>query len=353
MAKMETPCTTLARAGRSWLEVRSYTLDGLLTGLERLRDVMALQSRALPSRLWPRAAQSLSINCRVIAPTCTIADTNLTLQIPTVDTVHQFDGSGEAGGPRGCAPRARQLTPSTEDHMNETALGLVAVGKNFGVRKVLDGINLDLPAGAIIGLVGPACAGKTTLFSIVAGLLRADCGRISILGHVQHGMRRQVRQVGIQDARFIGDMPVRKHLIWYARIKGFGRTAAAAEADRVLDLVNLRRVALAPVSTLSRGTCKCMAVAQAFIGDPAIVLLDEPTAGLDSANAQTLQTLIREQRGRRLVLLSSRKLEEVSNLCDYVNMLNKGKLVDSGLMTNARASAPDSAPPSHEPHSPA
>lgn len=219
--------------------------------------------------------------------------------------------------------------------MSEPALGLEAVGKHFGIRKVLDGIDLDLPAGAVSGLVGPNGAGKTTLFSIIAGFLRADRGRLSIQGHIQVGTRRPAHQIGIlpQDARFLRQVPVREHLIWYARLQGFGKAAASTEADRVLDLVDLRKAARAPGSKLSHGMHKRMATAQAFIGDPAILLLDEPTAGLDPTNAHALRTLIREQRGQRLVLLSSHNLDEIADLCNHVNVLSQGRLVDSGGMS--------------------
>lgn len=210
-------------------------------------------------------------------------------------------------------------------------LQLSEVTKQYGALKALDGVELSLPATAVSGLVGPNGAGKTTLFSIIAGFIRQSSGTVTLRGELQRGTRRPLGLIGIlpQDARFQQQVPVIRHFVWYARLMGMDRDAAKAEALRVLEAVDLVEAAGRDGDQLSHGMHKRMAVAQALIGDPGILLLDEPTAGLDPASARGLRDLIRAQRGKRLVVVSSHNLEEIGDICDHVTVIDRGHVVDA------------------------
>jgi len=210
-------------------------------------------------------------------------------------------------------------------------LELAEVTKRYGALKALDGVDLSLPATAVSGLVGPNGAGKTTLFSIIAGFIRQSSGTVTLGGEMQPGTRRPLGLIGIlpQDARFQQQISVMRHFIWYARLMGMEAEAARAEARRVLEAVDLVEAAGRDGDQLSHGMHKRMAVAQALIGDPAILLLDEPTAGLDPASARGLRDLIRAQRGKRLVVVSSHNLEEIGDICDHVTVIDRGRIVDA------------------------
>ena len=154
------------------------------------------------------------------------------------------------------------------------------LGRDFGGTRALDSIDLTLEAGAPIGLVGPNGAGKTTFFSVLCGFLRPTRGTVEVLGRPP--LHRDLHgRVAIlpQDAAFVKGVPVQSQLAMLAELQGFSAAAARAEAARVLQLVLLADAAKKTPETLSHGMLKRIAIAQAFLGAPELVLLDEPTAG--------------------------------------------------------------------------
>ena len=168
------------------------------------------------------------------------------------------------------------------------------LSKHFGPVRALDGIDLSIDQVKPTGLVGPNGAGKTTLFSVLCGFLNPTSGRVRIAGHpplakALHG------QIAIlpQDAALSPAVPIAKQLEFMAQLQGFDRRGARAETARTLELVNLSDVAMRPPEALSHGMRKRAAIAQAFIGEPDLVLLDEPTAGLDPNTAAPIRELIR------------------------------------------------------------
>ena len=227
--------------------------------------------------------------------------------------------------------------------------------KHFGSIRALDGIDLIIESGKPTGLVGPNGAGKTTLFSVMCGFLNPTAGEVRIAGHLPlaealHG------QIAIlpQDAAFSPAVPIAKQLEFMAQLQGFDRRAARAETARTLDLVNLSDAALRPPEALSHGMRKRAAIAQAFIGEPDLVLLDEPTAGLDPNTAAPIRELIRTMAHERKFVISSHNLSDIEDLCADVVILKKGKvtrhtLIDelvartSALTITLENPAPDSA----------
>ena len=215
--------------------------------------------------------------------------------------------------------------------MSENRLELRGVTKHYGPVRALDAVDLALPGAVVSGLVGPNGAGKTTLFSIIAGFVRPSSGSVYMDGVEQHGNVRPDNRIGIlpQDARFQQQISIRRQFVWYGRLAGLPTDEAEAEARRVLEAVDLLDAAGRAGDQLSHGMHKRMAIAQALIGDPPILLLDEPTSGLDPKSARRVRDLIREQRGRRLVLVSSHNLEEIGDICDHVTVIDRGRIVDA------------------------
>ena len=226
-----------------------------------------------------------------------------------------------------------------------------ALVKRYGRTRALDGLHLVLEAGAPIALVGPNGAGKTTLLSLLAGFARADGGDVEVLGE-RPGSAALAGRLGAlpQDALFDPRLGIGRQLRLLASLQGFGRAAARAEAGRVLDVVGLGDVAGRRPTALSHGMRKRVALAQALIGEPALVLLDEPTAGIDPENARAIRELIGSRAGRTTFLVSSHNLDELERMCGSVVQLERGSLVRheslvgaSGRPETAAASPGDGA----------
>lgn len=204
------------------------------------------------------------------------------------------------------------------------------LSKKFGRHTVLQQLNFELQHGDIAALIGPNGAGKTTLFSILCGYLRANSGQVELLGQPA-GSRALFGLVSAlpQDAQFDPGFSIGNQLQFYARLQGFSAKAAVAESNRVLALVDLADVAKYKAAALSHGMRKRAAIAQAFIGAPKLLLLDEPTAGLDPANALAIRNLISKMSGEISFLISSHNIFEQEQLCNKVLYLDKGLLHSS------------------------
>lgn len=201
------------------------------------------------------------------------------------------------------------------------------LSRHYGSKHALSDINLSLNAGEPIALVGPNGAGKTTLFSLLLGYIRPSSGRIEILGHPP-GHRALKHKIGAlpQDAQLDPDFSLGQQLSLFAELRGMSAKAAKAEAKRVLDLVQLEDSFKQKPTELSHGMSKRVAIAQALIGQPELVLLDEPTAGIDPANARIIRELIAEQSAHTTFMVSSHNLDELERLCDQVVFLENGTL---------------------------
>jgi ABC-2 type transport system ATP-binding protein len=203
------------------------------------------------------------------------------------------------------------------------------LGRDFNRKRALDSIDLVLEAGAPIGLVGPNGAGKTTFFSVLCGFLRPTRGKVEVLGRPP--LHRDLHgRVAIlpQDAQFVKGTPVLSQLAMLAELQGFSARAARDEAARVLQLVLLADAAKKTPDMLSHGMLKRIAIAQAFLGAPELVLLDEPTAGLDPATASEMKNLIRSLDKERTFVISSHNLQDIEELCGSVVILDRGKIVE-------------------------
>lgn len=197
--------------------------------------------------------------------------------------------------------------------------------KNYGRTKALKDVNLSLSAGAPIALVGPNGAGKTTLLSLLCGYIRPSSGELTVLGH-RAGSRKAIQHISAlpQDASLDPNFSVGAQLKHYATLRGVRQPKP--EALRVLKLVQLEDRFNARATELSHGMRKRVLLAQAMIGDPQLVLLDEPTAGIDPPNVKIIRELIARESGNATFIVSSHNLDELEKVCSTVAHLAAGQL---------------------------
>lgn len=212
------------------------------------------------------------------------------------------------------------------------------VSKSYAGKLALDNVSLTLDAGFPIALVGSNGAGKTTLFSLLCGYIAPTSGQIEILGHAPGSSYLQNKLSALpQDAALDPHFSIVSQLAFFARLQGYSAKDAKAEAERVIELVDLADSANAKPKSLSHGMSKRVSIAQALIGSPKIVLLDEPTAGLDPTNAKKIRQIVKDLSGPTTFVISSHNLDELEKLCDQVVYLEKGKLQQSVSIKQAHA----------------
>ncbi len=211
--------------------------------------------------------------------------------------------------------------------------------KHFGRVRAVDGIDLAVPTGSVFGLIGPNGAGKTTCFSLVCGWIRPTGGTLRVLGRAPGDVGALKGRLAAlpQDAQLPPNTGLLDSLAYFARLQGMTQAEARKEAERVLELVGLAAWGKVRAATLSHGMHKRVGLAQAFIGAPELVLLDEPTAGLDPKSAAHVRETISNLKGRATVVISSHNLFELEKLCDHAAILSHGRLVAQGTMESLTA----------------
>ncbi len=212
------------------------------------------------------------------------------------------------------------------------ALRLESITRRYGSHTALDGVSLHVRPGDCYGFLGHNGAGKTTALRIALGLIRADSGRVLVDGFDQarHPREARARQGGlIERPGFYGWLSGRRNLYLLGRLGGQSRKATQKECDRLLELVGLTHAATRKVAGYSQGMRQRLGIAQALLGDPACVLLDEPANGLDPEGIEEfrrmLLTLTREEG--RTVILSSHQLHEVAGVCNRIGILKQGRML--------------------------
>jgi ABC-2 type transport system ATP-binding protein len=208
--------------------------------------------------------------------------------------------------------------------------------KRFGRFDALSGVDLSIPAGSICALVGPNGAGKSTTFALACGFLAPTGGSIRVLGHDPRDKGALAGRVGAmpQDAPLPASTPVGELLAGLAELTGCSRAEARRQAREWLGRVGLEAQVGVRAGALSHGMRVRVSLAQAFLGSPELVLLDEPTAGLDPKSAETVRALIRSEAGRRTIVVSSHDLAQLESLCDHVVVLDRGLVVRQGTLAD-------------------
>ena len=216
--------------------------------------------------------------------------------------------------------------------MSELAIDIVNATKRFGPKVAVDGVSFSVERGQVYGLIGPNGAGKTTTFSMLCGYLYPTGGTVRVMGvdpSVDGALKGKLGALP-QDAVLPGGWKVGALLIYWAKLSGL--EAPENEAREVLDKVGLMEAWNVETHALSHGMGKRVAMAQALMGRPPLVLLDEPTAGLDPRIAAQVRQVIRDMRGQQTVVVSSHNLQELEELCDAAAILDRGKLAQAGTM---------------------
>ena len=197
-------------------------------------------------------------------------------------------------------------------------------------------VDIEWERGEPIALVGPNGAGKTTLLGILCGFVHADSGAVEVLGQAPGSAAVIGRLSALpQDAQLNPHRVVGAQLTHFARLRGLSRTAAARDVARVLEWVDLPQVAGARAAELSHGMRKRVAIAQALLGTPELVLLDEPTAGLDPENARQVRRIISDQSGATQFVVSSHNLDELERLCGSVVYIERGQVREQSRIGEA------------------
>ncbi len=209
------------------------------------------------------------------------------------------------------------------------AIDLQDVRFSYGPHEVLKGVSLPLEHGETLGFVGPNGAGKTTSFSVIAGYLLPGAGQVRVLGTSPQDIERVKGRLSIlpQDAQLIANVGILPQLTFFAELLGFDKQAAQKEALRTLELVGLADHVKKFPGHLSHGMAKRAGLAQAFLGQPELVLLDEPTAGLDPFAAKQIRDLIASMRNETTLVVSSHNLAEIQDLCSVVALIHQGEII--------------------------
>lgn len=207
------------------------------------------------------------------------------------------------------------------------------LSKHYGGLRALDNINLTIESGKPIALIGPNGAGKTTLISAISGFLRPTRGHVTVLNS-KPGHRRIKQRFSVlpQDAEFDPNFSVGSQLSLYAKLRSVKHPDN--DVSRVLELVQLQDRAKSKPVDLSHGMKKRLLIAQALLGNPDLVLLDEPTAGIDPPNARLIRDLISSESDRTTFVVSSHNLDELEKVCDRVIHLADGKLLSQGAISD-------------------
>jgi len=227
---------------------------------------------------------------------------------------------------------------------SELKVGVVACGltKRFGHAVAVRDATFALPSTGVVGLLGPNGAGKTTTIRMIAGVLAPDAGDLFVAGASAMTEPEQVRaRVGYlpESAPTYPELTVREYLLFRASLAGLARDAAHRQVDQSMARCDVARFADRLCGLLSKGMQQRVGLAATVLGDPRVVILDEPSVGLDPAQTLAFRELVRELGESRLVLFSSHLLAEVESVCDQLVVIAHGMVVAHEPMERFRARA--------------
>lgn len=211
------------------------------------------------------------------------------------------------------------------------------LSRRYGSRLALDGLDLSVRRGEVVGLLGPNGAGKSTTLRILSGTLPPDEGMIEIAGiDLLDAAREAKRRLGYlpENPPVYPDMSVETYLRYCGELHGLRRGTLRTALARTLDRCNLGDVRRRVIGNLSKGFVQRVGIAQAVLHDPQVLILDEPTVGLDPLQMREIRQLIQDLREDRAIVLSSHILPEIQTLCDSVVILKSGRPVFAGPVSS-------------------
>ncbi len=207
------------------------------------------------------------------------------------------------------------------------------LSKRFGELTAVDGVSFQVVRGDVLGFLGPNGAGKSTTMKMITGFIAPDAGSV-VVGGDDISLRpvEVKRRIGYlpEGAPLYGDMTVRGFLGFIAEIRGYKGPERQKRLDRAVELVNLGSVLDQSIETLSKGFKRRVGLAQAIIHDPEVLILDEPTDGLDPNQKHDVRKLIRSMAEDKVIVLSTHILEEVDAVCNRAIIIAEGRIVSDG-----------------------
>ena len=209
----------------------------------------------------------------------------------------------------------------------KNALTVNQLSKSYGNVRALSSVSFEVPKGSVFGILGPNGSGKTTLLGIITDVLKADGGNYEWMGEgAAHTKRKSIGTL-LETPNFYHYLSAYKNL----QIASLVKDCPQVDIDRVLKKMDLLASKHLPFSSFSLGMKQRLAIASALLGDPSIIILDEPTNGLDPAGITCLRQLIKDlQQQGKTIIMASHMLDEVEKICSHTAILHAGKLLHSG-----------------------
>ncbi len=217
---------------------------------------------------------------------------------------------------------------------NEPVIEAEGLEKYYGTVHAVRGVSFTIPAGTCVGLLGPNGAGKTTTMRMIMGLSRPSAGRLRLFGAAPGALGRDLRsRIGLvpQEDNLDPDLSVRQNLEVYGRYFGIPAAEISERVPKLLEFMQLAERAEARVMQLSGGMKRRLIIARALIADPELVILDEPTTGLDpQARVLIWRRLLDLKRQGKTLLLTTHYMDEAQRLCDRIIIIDGGRVLDEG-----------------------
>jgi len=205
--------------------------------------------------------------------------------------------------------------------------------KRFGPYTAVSNLSLTVNKGEVLGFLGPNGAGKSTTMKMVTGYLAATAGRVRVCGHdVETDELAAQAAIGYlpEGAPAYGDMTARQFLLFIAEVRGFKGAEAKARVTAAVEKTELEGVLDQPIETLSKGFKRRVGLAQAILHDPPVLIMDEPTDGLDPNQKHAVRNLIRGMAKEKAIIISTHLLEEVDGMCTRAVIIDRGQIVADG-----------------------
>lgn len=210
---------------------------------------------------------------------------------------------------------------------------VISLTKQFGPKRAVDNISFSVSRGEVLGFLGPNGAGKSTTMRMVTGYIPPTLGTVTIDGHdIQSAPLKAKAKIGYlpENAPLYSDMTVESFLGFAAELRGISGTARKAAIDKAIDTCFLEKVRRQSLDTLSKGYRHRTCLAQSIVHDPDVLILDEPTDGLDPNQKQEVRNLIKRMGAEKTIIFSTHILEEVEAVCSRAIIIDQGKVVADG-----------------------
>jgi ABC-2 type transport system ATP-binding protein len=227
--------------------------------------------------------------------------------------------------------------------MTQPAIQVTDLCKNYGPVKAVDHVSFEVAPGELVGFLGNNGAGKSTTMRVLTTFLPASSGRATVAGYdVMYQSDDVRRRLGYlpESVPLYPEMRVEEYLVYRAKLKGVDRTVRTKRIDYCLERCRIKEVRRRLLGTLSKGYRQRVGLADTLVGDPPVLILDEPLSGLDPVQQEETLNAVRELGGAHTVLFSSHHLPDVEKVCDRVMIINRGRIRFDGRLSDIRNTLP-------------